>query len=181
MYKLFNFFIRRFNVGKIISIFNNKGGIGKTTSALSLSHGLAKEGIKTLIIDIDPQGNASEPLVGTDPQNSILDILNKEKTIDECITQMKFCKDLYCLPNNEKLVSLEPQLVSMGAEGFGYLRDLIADYCRENFEVTIIDCPPSFGIFVISALFCSDLAIVPTEAGSKNSIKGLFTAEKWKS
>lgn len=165
--------------GKIISVFNNKGGIGKTTSSLAIGHGLAKRKIKTLVIDIDPQGNASDPLVGRNPENTIFDVFNETKSIDECIIQTKINKNLYCLPSTEELFAFEPKLVAKGRDGFNFLSDIISDYCSENFDITIIDCPPSVGIFIINALFCSNFAIIPTEAGSRNSIKGLYATEKF--
>lgn len=165
--------------GKIISVFNNKGGIGKTTTALAIGHGLAKRKIKTLIIDIDPQGNASDPLVGTDPKNTIFDVINETKSIQQCIKQTKTDKNLYCLPSTEDLFGFEAKLIAMGQDGFSFLDSIISDYCRNNFDAIIIDCPPNFGIFIINALFCSDFAIIPTEAGSRNSIKGLRSTKKF--
>jgi len=165
--------------GKIISIFTNKGGVGKTTSAISIAHGLAKKGIKTLLVDIDAQCNATEPLVGIDPANNISEILRGLKSIEECIRPLDFQNNLYCLPNTEDLARLEPVLISKGTQGFYALKEAIMDYCINNYPITIIDCPPNFGIFVINALFCSQLAIVPTESGSKNSIKGLMAAQQF--
>lgn len=165
--------------GKIISIFTNKGGVGKTTSAISIAHGLAKRGIKTLLIDIDAQCNTTEPLVGLDPANNMSEILRGLKSVDECVRPLGFQNNLYCLPNTEDLARLEPILISKGTKGFCTLKDAITDYCVKNYQLTIIDCPPNFGIFVINALFCSQLAIIPTESGSKNSIKGLMAAQQF--
>ena len=165
--------------GKIISVFTNKGGVGKTTTALSIAHGLAKKNVKTLIIDIDAQCNSTEPLLGVDPSGNVLEILEGLKPVDQCIHRINFQHNLSCIPNAEGLTSLEPTIIQQGENGFYVLRDKIAKYCRENFDITIIDCPPNFGIFVINALFCSDLAIVPTESGSRNSVKGLQAAQKF--
>lgn len=165
--------------GKIISIFTNKGGVGKTTSALSIAHGLAKKGIKTLLIDLDSQCNSTEPLLGIEPANNIPEILKGIKKVNECDRHVGFQNNLYCIPNTEELTELEPLLISQGIEGFKVLKDKIMNYCIDNYEITIIDCPPNFGIFVINALFCSELAIVPTESGSRNSVKGLMAAQKF--
>lgn len=165
--------------GKIISIFTNKGGVGKTTSAISIAHGLAKKGIRTLLIDIDAQCNTTEPLVGIDPANNVSEILRGVKTVEECIRPLEFQNNFYCLPNSEDLTRLEPVLISKGIKGFHALKEKIMDHCINNYQMTIIDCPPNFGIFVINALFCSQLAIVPTESGSKNSIKGLMAAKQF--
>jgi len=163
-------------VGYIISVFTNKGGVAKTTTTLSLGHAFAKKGIKTLVADIDSQCNSSEPLIGVDPQNNLMDLLNGNLSIETCIHAVDSQKDLSCLPNTSELVSIEPKLIRMGVDGFGILRDKIQDYCRKTFDITIIDCPPNHGIMTINALMTSDLAIVPTEAGSRNSIKGLKSA-----
>lgn len=163
-------------MGYIIAVFTNKGGVAKTTTTLSIGHAFAKKGIKTLVADIDSQCNSSEPLIGVDPQNNLMDLLNGNLNIEACIHPIDSQKDLYCLPNTSELVSLEPKLIRMGVDGFGILRDKIQVYCRKNFDVTIIDCPPNHGIMTINALMTSDLAIVPTEAGSRNSIKGLKSA-----
>lgn len=163
-------------MGKIIAVFTNKGGVAKTTTTLSLGHAFAKKGIKTLVADIDSQCNSSEPLIGIDPQNNLMDVLNNKLDIDNCIHPIDAQKDLFCLPNTSELVSIEPKLIRMGLDGFGILRDKIQSYCRDTFDITIIDCPPNHGIMTINALMTSDLAIVPTEAGSRNSIKGLKSA-----
>lgn len=163
-------------MGYIIAVFTNKGGVAKTTTTLSLGHAFAKKGIKTLIADIDSQCNSSEPLIGVDPQNNLMDVLNDKVDIGDCIHSIDAEKDLFCLPNTSELVSLEPKLIKMGIDGFGILRDKIQKFCRNNFDVTIIDCPPNHGIMTINALMAADLAIVPTEAGSRNSIKGLKSA-----
>ena len=104
--------------GKIISVFTNKGGVGKTTSSLSIAHGLAKKNIKTLIIDIDAQCNTTEPLLGIDPSGNVLEILEGLKPVEECIHRMNFQNQLSCIPNAEGLTSLEPTLISQGEKGF---------------------------------------------------------------
>lgn len=165
--------------GKIISIFTNKGGVGKTTSALAISHGLARQGIKTLLVDIDAQCNATFAFVGNNPANNMVELLQGTKTVEECVQRVNFDSNLFCLPNSEILTNLEPVLIAQGRPGFNLLKSKILDYCEKNFEMTIIDCPPNFGVFVINALICSHLAIVPTEAGSRNSIMGLVSAQKF--
>jgi len=163
--------------GQIVSIFTNKGGVGKTTTTLSLSDRLAMEGVKTLLIDCDAQCNATSTMTGKKPNNNLTDIFSGTKTADECTHAIR--ENLYCIPNIEQLSEIEPLIISKGHDGLMHMRNNLSDYCRNNFDITIIDCPPNFGIFVINALFCSDLAIIPTEAGSKNSIEGLFAAEKF--
>jgi len=163
-------------MGYIISVFTNKGGVAKTTTTLSIGHALSKLGIKTLIADVDPQCNCTDALVGLDPQNNLMDVLNGKMDVEKSIRPIDSQTGLFCLPNTSALGTLEPKLIRMGSDGFFVLREKIQAYCRENFQVTIIDCPPSYGIMTINALIASDLAIVPVEAGSRNAINGLMTA-----
>ncbi len=163
-------------MGYIIAVFTNKGGVAKTTTTLSLGHAFAKRGVRTLVADIDSQCNSSEPLIGVDPQDNLMDVLTDKRDLEACIHPIEAQKGLFCLPNTSDMVSIEPTLIRRGVEGFGVLRDKIQAYCRDHFDVTIIDCPPNHGIMTINALMAADLAIVPTEAGSRNSIKGLKSA-----
>lgn len=163
-------------MGHIIAVFTNKGGVAKTTTTVSLGHAFAKLGKQTLVMDLDCQCNSSEPLVGIDPQNNLVDVLNGTLDAEACVHAVSLQTGLFCIPNTSDLVSLEPKLIRMGVYGFGLLREKIRDYCVNNFDITIIDCPPNHGIMTINALMASDLAIVPTEAGSRNSVKGLKSA-----
>lgn len=163
-------------MGYIISVFTNKGGVAKTTTTLSLAHAMAINGVKTLVADIDSQCNSSEPFFGIDPRNNLMDVFNKTVPIDKCIRPLVFQENLYCLPNTSAFGTLEPKLMRMGVEGFLVLRDEAQEYCKANFDITIIDCPPGYGIMTMNALVASDLAIVPVEAGSRNAVRGLLAA-----
>lgn len=167
---------RIINTGQIISVFTNKGGVAKTTTALSLGHALSILGVKTLIIDIDPQCNATASLVGYGPQNNLMDVMTDKIDIEKSIRPVAAQKGLFCLPNASALGTIEPRIFRMGGPGFFVLRDKIQSYCKENFQVTIIDCPPGYGILTVNALVASDLAIVPVGAGSSTAIDGLMTA-----
>jgi chromosome partitioning protein len=140
---------------------------------------LAREGIKTLLVDIDAQCNSTTPLLGSNPANNVAELLQGTKDVANCVQRLDFDSNFWCLPNAESLTDFEPTLIAQGQKGFTVLSDKIKDYCEQNFEITIIDCPPNFGIFVINALYCSQLAIVPIEAGSKNSVMGLLSAQKF--
>jgi len=164
--------------GKIISIFSNKGGCSKTTTALSMAHGLAKSGTKTLLLDIDSQCNATQPLCGDTPANNLNDVLTDNKNIEDCIRRLEFQNNLYCLPNIDEIANIEPTLMEKGSDGFTILKDKIFKFCTENFDAVVIDCPPNHGIFSINALISSHFAIVPAKSGSKNSIRGLMSAQK---
>jgi chromosome partitioning protein len=164
--------------GKIISVFSNKGGCSKTTTTLSLAHGLAKSGTKTLLLDIDSQCNATQPLCGDSPSNNLYDVLTDSKKIADCIRPIQFQSNLYCLPNIDEIANIEPNLMEKGGAGFSILKTKIFDYCTENFDAVVIDCPPNHGIFSVNALLCSHFVIVPAKSGSKNSIRGLMSAQK---
>lgn len=163
-------------MGHIISVFTNKGGVAKTTTTLNLGHALAIQGVKTLIADIDSQCNSSEPFFGIDPRNNLMDVFTGEASIEKCVRPLVFQENFFCVPNTSAFGTLEPRLMRMGVEGFFVLKDKAQAYCKENFDITIIDCPPGYGIMTMNALVASDLAIVPVAAGSRNAIRGLMAA-----
>jgi chromosome partitioning protein len=168
--------------GLIISVLTNKGGTGETTTAVSLGQALAREGKKILVIDNDSQANASDLLLEGEPRYSLYDILlpNSEIPIEEVIYFTTFQDNLYFIPNVPDTASIEPELIKSGVEkGFTVLRKKLRDYALSKFDITLIDNPPNHGIFVINSLYASDFAIVPTEAGSKASIRGLIKAVRF--
>lgn len=162
----------------IISVFNNKGGVGKTTTVTNLGHALARRGKKVLVVDIDSQCNTTTRILKREPKYTIYDMLNNGREIPpmECIHFADFQKDLFCLPCTPDLVELEPKLIARGSSGFSSLKDILIPEISEHFNFILIDCPPNHGIFVINSLFASHFAIVPTESGSKDSIRGLQKA-----
>lgn len=165
--------------GIVTSIFTNKGGTGKTTTVVSLGQALARENKKVLLVDMDSQCNTTTRLLQREPRYSILDTLtsrDKDISIEDCIYVTEFQHNLYCLPNTPDSVALEPALIKKGIDGFSILRSKLRDYAVKNFDFTFIDNPPNHGIFVINSLFTSDFAVVPTDAGSKDSIRGLQKA-----
>ncbi|MEE8552581.1 MAG: ParA family protein [Desulfobacterales bacterium] len=165
--------------GLIISVITNKGGTGKTTTVVSLGQALVREGKKILVVDNDSQCNASNILLEGEPRNSLFEILKSDKCvpIDDCIYSTEFEQNLHCIPNVPDTATLEPELIQKGTkEGFNVLRKGLRNYALENFDITLIDNPPNMGIFVVNSLHCSDFAIVPTEAGSTHSIRGLIKA-----
>ena len=163
----------------IISVVNNKGGVGKTTVTCNLSHALAKKGKKVLVVDIDSQCNATSLLIPDTAalRYSMYDILESENntTPEKCIYGTEYA-NLYCLPNIPDTASLEPELIYRSPKSLFTLRKKFRDYALENFEITIIDNPPNMGTFVICSLYCSDFVIVPNQAGSSFSLEGLLKA-----
>ena len=170
-------------MGIIVTIFNHKGGTSKTTTTGSLGHALAREGKKVLVIDNDSQCNLTQMLMKGEPSPSLFDIYsgNPDITVEDCLTWPQFEPNLSCLPNNPDTGILEPDLIKRGfttgvESSFTILKNSIREYVINNFDFALIDNSPSHGIFTINSLYCSDLAVVPTEAGSKASIIGLNKA-----
>ena len=128
-------------MGKIISVANQKGGVGKTTTTVNLSAGLANRGKKVLIIDADPQGNATSA-VGVDKECelSTYDVLVNEVDMNEVI-QSTSTKKLNICPSNINLAGAEVQLVSMVSRELRLKEQL--DKIKENYDYIFIDCPPS--------------------------------------
>lgn len=166
--------------GMIISVLTNKGGVGKTTTAITLGHALAREGKQVLVVDLDTQSNATTLLLKEEPTYGLKNLMDDSirVSVEDCISWVPYQKGLYCIGNTPDAVTLEPLLIGIGRDGGAYdvLRDRLREYATQNYDFTLIDCPPNHGIFVINALHTSDFAIVPTEAGSKSSVTGLQRA-----
>jgi chromosome partitioning protein len=153
---------RAIKLPKIISICNQKGGVGKTSTAISLSSALALEGYKTLLVDLDPQGNATSGL-GIDKRaakHSIYHALLESIPLTEII-QETAVKNLYLVPANENLAGTEVELVSeLGRET--RLRKALGSL-DVSYQWVIIDCPPSFGLLTINALTASHSVMIPIQ------------------
>lgn len=165
--------------GIIISVINNKGGCGKTTTAVNLAHALAREGQEVLLVDMDSQCNATDILVGKIKiDKSLVELLDpngNDLALQRCIyrdnrTNIDF------LPSTPTLAALEPTLIRTAPQSLNILRDRLRDYAKANYDFTIIDNPPNLGTFVLCSLTASDFVIVPNEAGSKYSLEGLIKA-----
>lgn len=168
--------------GIIISILNNKGGVGKTTATCNLAHALTKLGKKVLVIDMDSQCNSTSLLLSgnKDQPNSLFELLSPDSPdfpAEKCIYPTSYV-DLYCIPNIQDTAGLEPDFITEAPESFFVLRKKVREYAQSRFDYTIIDNPPNMGTFVIISLYCSDFVIVPIEAGSAFSIEGLTKAIK---
>lgn len=166
-------------MGSIISVVNNKGGVGKTTTTCNLADALGKKDKKVLVLDIDPQCNTTSVLLSPSIsiRKSLFDILQNDKVVDiNTYIYLTTCKNVLIIPNITDTAGLEPDLISAAPESFFNLRNKLRQYAIENYDFTIIDCPPNMGTFVLCALYTSDFVIVPIKAGSAFSVEGLIRA-----
>lgn len=148
-------------MGKIIAVANQKGGVGKTTTAVNLSTILAKKGKKVMLIDADPQGNASSGLgIDKDVGYSLYDVLindiDIEKTLqDTCVKTLKVC------PSNVNLAGAEVELVSeMSREQ--RLKEKL-EIIKDEYDFIIIDCPPSLGLITLNSFTAANSVLIPVQ------------------
>lgn len=148
-------------MGKVISVANQKGGVGKTTTTVNLSTLLAKKGKKVLLIDTDPQGNATSGLgVTKELENSVYDILVGEIGFDETIQETAI-KNLKICPSNISLAGAEVELVSMMSREQRLKTKL--DVIKDQYDYILIDCPPSLGLITLNAFTASESVLIPVQ------------------
>ena len=152
---------------QIISIINQKGGVGKTTTVINLAAGLAQQEKKVLVIDLDPQGNATTGLGLSNLESStetIYGVLNGTRTISDVITKTEF-KNLDIITSNVDLSGLEVETADDSMRAFILKRELTAylnDY-RATYDYVLIDCPPSLSLLTVMALVSSHSLLVPLQ------------------
>lgn len=148
-------------MGKIVSIANQKGGVGKTTTSINLSTILAKKGKKVLMIDADPQGNASSGVgVDKEVEESVYDILIGDTEIKDIVIKTNI-KNLYVCPSNINLAGAEVELVSVMSREYRLKEKL--DEVKDEYDYIIIDCPPSLGLITLNAFTASDSVLIPVQ------------------
>jgi len=145
----------------IIAVVNQKGGVGKTTSAINLSAQLAKSGYKVLLVDGDPQGNATSGLGldGSSFKTTTYDILTANSKIASAV-QETYIPDLHIIPANPNLAGAEIELSTMDKREFK-LKEALSSSVH---DFIIIDCPPALGLLSINALTAADLVLIPVQA-----------------
>lgn len=148
-------------MGKIISIANQKGGVGKTTTTVNLSAILAKKGKRILLIDADPQGNATSGIgMEKDTEFSTYDLLVSDQPAVDIIVKSEI-KNLYICPSNLNLAGAEVQLVSMMSRE-QRLKEKLTEI-KDKFDFIFIDCPPSLGLITLNAFTASDSVMIPVQ------------------
>ena len=148
-------------MGKIISVANQKGGVGKTTTTVNLATILAKRGKKVLLIDADPQGNATSGLgLDKDLEPSTYDILVNDTSLEEAM-QKTIIKNLKVCPANMDLAGAEVELVSMMSRE-QRLKEKV-DIIKDKFDYILIDCPPSLGLVTLNSFTASNSVLIPVQ------------------
>jgi chromosome partitioning protein len=147
-----------------MTIANQKGGVGKTTSAVNLAASLSQHGIRVLVVDLDPQGNASTALdvdhhVGRD---SVYNALVEERPLSEIVTEVEGMPGLYCAPATIDLAGAEIELVPMVAREQRLARS-IQQLDTTKFDYVLIDCPPSLGLLTVNALVAAEEVLIPIQ------------------
>lgn len=149
-------------MGRTIVIANQKGGVGKTTTAINLSASLAESGKKVLLIDMDPQGNSTSGLgiEKDEKEYTIYELLLGECSIEDCLSE-SICKDLIVVPSNINLAAVEIELIGTDGKEF-ILRDSVSSI-KDKYDFILIDCPPSLNVLTINAMCTADTVLVPIQ------------------
>lgn len=149
-------------MGRIIAIANQKGGVGKTTTAINLSACLAEKGKKVLTIDIDPQGNCTSGL-GVDKSEleyTVYDLILSRCSLEDCLVENTI-ENVSVIPSSINLAGAEIELI--GIEDKEYILKGYIDKIRDNYDYIIIDCPPSLNTLTVNAMTTANSVLVPIQ------------------
>lgn len=152
---------------RVLTVSNQKGGVGKTTTTVNLASALARRGANVLVIDLDPQGNASTALgVAHRPEiTSVYDVLLGDHTLAEAMQQSTDHENLFCVPSTINLAGAEIELVSLVARE-QRLRTALESFLSESevkFHYVFIDCPPSLGLLTVNAFVAAQEVLIPIQ------------------
>lgn len=167
-------------MGIILSVVNNKGGVSKSTTTVSLADALGRRGKRVLVLDMDSQCNTTTLLAksGVPIRHSMYELLDPEGNNAplSSFIHITDCRNVVHVPNVQETAALEPKIIMSAPDSFKHLGKRLRKHALANFDFTIIDNPPNMGAFVLCSLYLSDFVLVPVKAGSAFSVEGLLKA-----